>query len=238
MNTSQNSIAGNLARVQEHIATAARQSGRNPDEITLVAVSKYVDATAVEICYQAGQRIFGESRIQECQDKIVKLRPITPEAIWSLIGHLQSNKVARAVNLFDQIQSVDSLKIAQEIDRRCDLENRVMEVYLEMNITGETRKYGFPPEEIVEIAGEIVTLKNLRLKGIMTIGPHTDDKRQISGAFERAYRIYDNLKQALPESPMSKRLELSMGMSGDYSLAIAAGATVVRVGSAIFGQRH
>lgn len=231
-------IAANLNRVRELITRAARTAGRNPEEIALVAVSKYSTADAVRAAYAAGHRFFGESRIQDCQEKIRELRSELPDAVWCLIGHLQTNKVKRALELFDEIHSVDSLKLATELSRRCSESGRELPILLQINSSGETQKYGVTPERALETATHIAEMPALRLKGLMTMGPLTDDQSAIRDAFHTTRKLYDRLQRAGVFSAAPGRSpELSMGMSDDFALGIAEGSTMVRIGTAIFAPR-
>lgn len=232
------SIADNLSSLAERVQRAAQSAGRQPDEVTLVAVSKFASADQVREAYQFGQRFFGESRIQECQDKIERLRVELSEAKWCLVGHLQSNKAGRAVALFDQVQSIDSYRIASKLNERASKANRTLEVLLEVNSSGEAQKYGVSFEQAPDLAERIRVMQSIKLTGLMTIGPQTIDKTKIRNAFARTRELFDSLKSHFVTSKLfGDRVQLSMGMSADFEIAIAEGATVIRIGTAIFGPR-
>jgi pyridoxal phosphate enzyme (YggS family) len=235
----QNQITENLKQVQKRIADTAKRAGRDPAEITLVAVSKFVGADEIRAAYNAGQRVFGESRIQECQEKVRALTEELPDARFTMIGHLQSNKVKKAVELFSEIQSVDSLKIAQEISRRAVEAEKTIDVYLELNSSGESAKYGIDPELAQELASQITKLPNLTLSGIMTLGPLTDNETEIRAAFKKTREVHESLWTATLYPNANETMpKASMGMSADFEIAIEEGSAMVRVGTAIFGPRQ
>lgn len=223
-------IAANFQAVRAKIEQAARRAGRNPDEVTLVAVSKTFPADAIEAAVAAGASDIGESRVQEGIGKIDSLGPI---ARWHLIGHLQTNKAKKAVAYFDLIHSLDSVGLAEKVSHEAVRLDRKIDCLLEMNSSGEESKFGFGPEETEPAAERIMTLPGIKLCGLMTIGPWTADKGRIEKAFEFTRRTFDNIKGRLG----SQFAVLSMGMSSDYELAIEYGSTMVRVGTAIFGAR-
>ncbi len=252
------SIADNLKLVNEQTQRAAQKAGRQASEITLLAVSKFASVEKIVAAYQCGQHFFGESRIQESQAKIESLRDRLPEAKWSLIGHLQSNKAVKAIELFDQVQSVDSLKIAEKLSEQASKANRTLEVLLEVNSSGEKQKYGVSFSEAPELAEQISNLKSISLAGLMTIGPHTEDEVTIRKAFAETRTLFDSLNsffvrssvvesgaaEALGQEPINQKTmgqkaigQLSMGMSADFELAIAEGSTEIRIGTSIFGPR-
>ncbi|MBN4056776.1 YggS family pyridoxal phosphate-dependent enzyme [bacterium AH-315-J21] len=243
------SIADNLKLVNEQIQRAAQKAGRQASEITLLAVSKFASVEKIVAAYQCGQRFFGESRIQESQAKIESLRDRLPEAKWSLIGHLQSNKAGKAIDLFDQVQSVDSLKIAEKLSEQASKANRTLEVLLEINSSGEKQKYGVSFSEAPELAEQISNLKSISLAGLMTIGPHTENEATIRKAFAETKALFDSLdsffvrssivQSEAAEATLQKTVgQLSMGMSADFELAIAEGSTEIRIGTSIFGPRE
>jgi len=223
-------IAVNIAAVRERIALAARRAGRDQGEITLVAVSKTYPPEAIEAAVQAGVTDIGESRVQEGTDKIDRLGPI---ARWHLIGHLQSNKAARAVGSFDMIQSLDSTAIAEKVSLETVKRGKTIDCLIEVNSSGEDSKYGFPPDGAIDAAEMIARLPGITLRGVMTIGPWTSDEGNIREAFDSTRRIFEMMKAKLGD-PIGI---LSMGMSSDYELAVACGSTMVRVGTAVFGAR-
>ena len=223
-------IAVNITAVREKIALAARRAGRDQGEITLVAVSKTYPPEAIAAAVEAGVTDIGESRVQEGTDKINSLGPV---ARWHLIGHLQSNKAARAVGSFDMIQSLDSTAIAEKVSLEAVKLGKTIDCLIEVNSSGEDSKYGFPPDRTIDAADMIARLPGITLRGVMTIGPWTSDEGNIREAFESTRRIFEMMKAKLGD-PIGI---LSMGMSSDYELAVACGSTMVRVGAAVFGAR-
>ncbi|RMG68806.1 MAG: YggS family pyridoxal phosphate-dependent enzyme [Calditrichaeota bacterium] len=222
----------NLEKVHQRIAAAARRAGRRPEEITLVAVTKTVPAPLVQAALDRGVTHIGENRVQEARDKLPQLQgPFTAH----LIGHLQRNKVKYAVRLFDMIQSVDSLALAEEIDRRCQRENRTIPVLIEVNTSGEASKFGCRPQEALQLLRAMDRLPNLRVQGFMTIALFSKDLEQVRPCFKLLHSIYQEA-QTIPLQH-GKISVLSMGMSSDFEVAIEEGATMVRIGSAIFGPR-
>jgi len=224
-------VAENLARVREEIAQAARQAGRDPAEVKLVAVSKVHPAEKVRQALAAGQRIFGENYVQEAQAKIPQVGP-GPQ--WHFIGHLQSNKAKVAAGIFDVIQTVDRVKLARALSRQAQAQGRELEVLLQVNLGGEPQKSGCEAGEAAALAQEVAALPGLTLRGLMTMPPFFDDPDKARPIFAGLRELADRLSRDLPPGSMD---ELSMGMSGDFKAAIAEGATLVRIGTAIFGQR-
>jgi len=227
------SIAENLNLIQERIISAAQCSGRNPDSVKLVAVSKNQPAEAVKAAVEAGQQIFGENYVQEFLDKAQQL----PESVeWHFIGSLQSNKVKYLAGLTRLIHSVDRLSLAREIDRQWEKVGRPCEILLQVNISGETTKSGTTTEELFQLAREVALLPHIRIKGLMTMPPFFDEPERARPYFRELKRLSGLL--AAGNIPGITMEELSMGMSGDFEVAIEEGATLVRVGSAIFGERY
>jgi PLP dependent protein len=222
-------IRENLQRVMERIEKAARRAGRDPAEIKLVAVSKTVEAARVKEAIEAGVSILGENYVQEAQRKIEE---IGRSVAWHFIGHLQSNKAKYAVRLFDVIHSVDGLPLAQELNRRAEQAGQKTKVMVEVNLSGEETKFGTDEEKVLNIAKGILSLEHLSLEGLMTMPPYFD-----SPEMSRPYYIQlRGLKERMEREGISLK-ELSMGMSNDFEIAIEEGATYVRVGTAIFGER-
>ena len=223
-------IAGNLRRIRDRIDQRCLATGRNPEQIRIIGVSKTVGQERIEEAIRAGLTEFGENRVQEGIEKIGSIHP-SPK--WHFIGHLQRNKARKAAEYFDVIQSVDSLELAEVISvREADLKEE-KEIYLQLNSTGEAQKGGFYPGEIIEAADKINKLPGLRLTGLMTIGPFTEDENSIRRSFSLTKEVYDRLKDEI-----GGRFEwLSMGMSGDFELALEYGANLLRIGTAIFGAR-
>jgi hypothetical protein len=230
------SIANNIARVREQIRAAAIRVRRAPDEITLMAVSKTVPAESVREAYGADIRHFGENRVQEFSGKIDTLRDLS-EAQWHMIGHLQTNKAAKAAEMFGAIDSVDSLKLAQRLNEAAGKAGRKIDVLLEINVGGEAAKSGIAPDsgELAEILSAAPHLENLAVRGLMTIPPFTEDPQQARPFFAQLRGLRDQIAaRHLPGVSMDV---LSMGMSHDFEVAIEEGSTCVRVGTAIFGER-
>jgi PLP dependent protein len=218
-------IKANLEAVRGKIAAACRRAGRAPEEVALIAVSKTVDADMVEAAFRAGVRHFGENRVQEAQPKVLALAHLDPQPTWHLIGHLQSNKVKTALELFEFIHSVDSIELAQNLDRRAA---HKITVLLEVNIAGEATKNGFSESELAGAFKAISLLPHLEIQGLMTVAPLVKDVEEVRPVFRRLRSLRDalGLKQ------------LSMGMTDDFEIAIEEGATMVRIGRAIFGDRR
>ncbi len=217
-------VPANLARVQERIRRAAERAGRAPEGILLVGVSKLVDVERIRSAVAAGLPALGENRVQEANEKIRHLgRPVP----WHLVGHLQTNKARDAVLLFDVIQSVDRLELARELHRRAAAAGKVVDVLVQVNVAGERTKGGFAPEEIKGALEELAGLSGLSVRGLMTIPPAVESAELARGWFRRLRELRD----------AAGLLHLSMGMSGDFEVAVEEGATMVRVGTAIFGPR-
>ncbi len=222
-------IRENYLNVMERIEKAAQRAGRDPKEVKLVAVSKTVEVERIREAIDAGVSILGENYVQEARKKIEE---IGRQVEWHFIGHLQTNKAKYAVRLFDMIHSVDSLPLAEELNRRAQKENQIIKVMIEVNLSGEASKFGTEEEKAFELAKEICRLKNLSLVGLMTMPPYFD-----SPELSRPYFIkLRQLKERLEKEGILLE-ELSMGMSNDFEIAIEEGATYVRVGTAIFGPR-
>lgn len=217
-------IRSNLAAVRERIASAAQRAGRRAEDILLVGVSKTVTAERVRLGVEAGLTALGENRVQEARDKIKILgRPVP----WHLIGHLQTNKVRDALELFDLIHSLDRLELAREIDKRAGEPGRVVDTLLEVNVAEEPSKSGFAPDAVEPALRAIGDLKHLRVRGLMAIPPIVERAEDSRAHFQALRRLAE--RHGLRE--------LSMGMSADFEVAIEEGATMVRVGTAIFGAR-
>ncbi|WP_319525568.1 YggS family pyridoxal phosphate-dependent enzyme [uncultured Desulfosarcina sp.] len=223
-----------LQRVKNRIAEAARTCGRDPSAVRLVAVSKTVDANRVARAIEAGADILGENYIQEARDKFNALydRPVA----WHFIGHLQSNKAKYAVRMFDLIHSVDSHKLAKALDKEARKNEKVQDILIQVNISQEETKSGIDAAEAVELITGIGALKNVRIKGLMTMPPFFDQPEKARPYFRQLARLRDRIAEA--EIPGVAMDELSMGMTGDFEVAIAEGATLVRIGTAIFGARQ
>src|SRR6266581_8801871 len=223
-------LAVNLKRVLMQISNSARKAGSSPDEIELVAISKTHDAEKVHAVYEAGQVLFGESRVQEARAKIPEL----PSAIrWHFVGHLQKNKIRQALPLFELFHGVDSLALAEEMNRIAADEGSHPRVLLEVNVAGEGSKFGFSPDKLREQMEELLALQRLSILGLMTIPPLADKAEASRRYFVQLRELRDRLQTEfhvdLPQ--------LSMGMTQDFPIAVEEGATLVRVGTAIFGER-
>ena len=219
-------IAERVGAVRLQIAAACLRGGRSPEEVTIVAVSKGFPPEAVREAAAAGLSHFGENRVQEAQAKLPLLADLAPRPTWHMVGHLQTNKVKTVLSLFDIIQSVDSLHLAQEISRRAPQSVRVP-VLLEVNVAGEAAKYGFSPDELPAAAEQVRALPRLELRGLMTVAPMVADPQETRPVFRRLRSLAESLGLR----------DLSMGMSDDFEVAVEEGATIVRVGRAIFGER-
>lgn len=223
-------IAANLAGIRDQITSAARRAGRDTSAVRLVAVSKTHPAGAVRAAVAAEQRVFGESRVQEAREKI----PACPPGLeWHLIGHLQKNKVRQALPLFSFFHSIDGAALADAMNRIAGEIGKPVEGLLEVNISGEETKHGFNPDELRKEFASLAKLPHLRVRGLMTMAPYSDNPEDARPVFRALRKLRDELQSA-HDHPLP---ELSMGMSGDFEPAIEEGATLVRVGSSIFGER-
>ncbi|NMC73849.1 MAG: YggS family pyridoxal phosphate-dependent enzyme [Geobacteraceae bacterium] len=227
------SIAKNLLQIQERIRRAAERSGRNPQAVRLVAVSKTQPVGAIMAALDAGQRIFGENYVQELMEKAGQV----PEpAEWHFIGTLQSNKVKYIASLVTLIHSVDRISLAREINRQWEKAGKVCDILLQVNISGEETKSGTTSSGVIRLAREAASLPHLRICGLMTMPPFFDEAERVRPYFRELRRLAEIIMAE--DIPGVSMHELSMGMSGDFEVAVEEGATLVRVGSAIFGERH
>ena len=227
------SIADNLKTVLDRIAAAAQRTGRDPSSVKLVVVTKTVDVARIRDAVAAGALILGENRVQEAKEKIEMLGPV---ASWHLIGHLQTNKAKYAVRLFYLIHSVDSIELAGEIDRQAAKIGKVQDILIEVSIAGEESKAGAAIEQTAGLVRDAAKLGHLSIKGLMTIPPFLDDPEQVRPYFRKLRELSETIAQE--RIPGVSLKELSMGMSSDFEVAIEEGATMVRVGTAIFGERR
>ncbi len=218
-------IEDNLAEIKHRIVDACIKAGRSPQEITLVAVTKETDITAIKEAFELGVTDFGENRVQDAAVKIEKLGYLKPSIKWHMIGHLQRNKARQAASSFDIVHSVDSVKLAGILDRQVA---SPLPVLLQVNVSGESTKGGFTPDDVRAAYAEIQKMPNLILKGLMTIAPILDDAEQARPFFRKLRLLRDSMGLE----------HLSMGMTDDFEVAIEEGATLVRIGRAIFGQRR
>lgn len=235
MTVETHTIAENIARVRERIARAAERSGRRAEEITLIAVSKTFPAEAIRAAYEAGVRHFGENRVQEFEGKREKLRDL--DAIWHMIGHIQGNKARRAAELFSRVDSIDRFSIAEKLDTAVaeGAAGRQLPVLIEVKLGGEETKSGVEDAGLVQLAEDVLQkCSDLELRGLMAIPPYAEDSERGRSCFRRLRELRDGLQQKIGRAlPV-----LSMGMSHDFEVAIEEGATEVRVGTAIFGERQ
>ncbi len=224
------SLPANLDRVREQIARAAERAGRRADEITLVAVSKTFPVTAIRAAYEAGLRHFGENRVQEFESKQPALAGL--DAVWHMIGHLQSNKARRAAHLFSRVDSMDDLSLAQKLNAAA--EGKRIPILIEVRLGDEAAKSGVAESDLPSFADAIAPLAHLDLLGLMTIPPYFDDPARVRPFFAKLRVLRDDLSRRLAR-PLPV---LSMGMSHDFEIAIEEGSTEVRIGTALFGARH
>ena len=223
-------LADNLEKIHQRIRVACERAGRNPDSVTLLAVTKTQPPEVVQSASKLGLILFGENKVQEAKAKI----PLCPGNLrWHMIGHLQSNKCRDAVELFKMIQSVDSLSLAQEINKRAEQAARTMPVLLEVNVAGEASKFGYRPEQLLAELKELNALPRIEIHGLMTVPPWSAEAEKARPHFRRLREIKAQCEQTLG-APLP---HLSMGMSGDFEIAIEEGATMVRIGTALFGPR-
>jgi pyridoxal phosphate enzyme (YggS family) len=226
-------ISTNLAAVRERIASAARAAGRNPSDIRLVAVSKTFPSDAVRAAYAAGQRDFGENKVQEALQKIGETAEL--EIRWHLIGHLQSNKARKAGPAFAAIHSIDSVDLLQRVDAAAAEQGAAPEVLIQVDLAGEETKFGAPEADVPAIARAAAACRAARLTGLMLLPPWSEDPEVARPYFRRLRELRDRLvADGIGRAALG---ELSMGMSHDFEVAIQEGATIVRVGTAIFGKR-
>lgn len=224
-------ITRNLTVVRERIAEAAKRAGRTAEEITLLAVSKTISAEAIAFAYAAGVRDFGENYVQEAVTKVGQPPLDMLDVRWHFIGHLQSNKVRDVVGRFVLIHSVDSIALAQEIGKRAARLGQKVEILLEVKLDPAATKFGWTPLEVLTAAEQIARIDNVRLRGLMGMAPYAVDP-------EAARPYFRTLTNLFTQLPPEMRQTLSMGMSGDFEVAIEEGATMVRIGTAIFGPRR
>jgi pyridoxal phosphate enzyme (YggS family) len=231
-NMARSEMKARLAALDEAVAAAALRSGRDPAGVTILAAAKTVSAELVEEAIELGVRHVGENRVQEASAKFEK---IGKKATWHMVGHLQTNKVKRALEIFDVIQSVDSLRLAEAISERAVAAEREVDVLLEVNTSGEATKYGLAPAELRASVEQMCVLPGLRIRGLMTVGPLVENPDEAREAFVLLRRLGEQI--SLLGLPNVETHVLSMGMSGDFEVAIEEGATMIRVGTAIFGPR-
>ena len=218
-------VERNLRELEKRIAIAAERSGRSLAEITIVAVTKEVEPEAIEVAIKAGIRHIGENKVQEASGKMERLTNLEPRPIWHMVGHLQTNKVKTAVDIFDIIHSIDSLRLAQAMSQRAQSTTPVL---LQVNVSGEGRRSGFSVVELSQAVEEVARLPRLEVRGLMTIAPMVADAEEIRPIFRKLRQLRDELGLE----------HLSMGMTDDFEVAVEEGATMLRIGRAIFGERR
>jgi len=226
------SIADNLKKIKERVAEAAVRSSRNPEDVKIVAVSKTHPIVYIKEVYDSGVRTFGENRVQEAAAKI----PLLPKDIeWHLVGHLQTNKTMTAVESFNVIQSIDSIKLAAKLERDCSELDKIIDVMIQLDLAAEETKFGIPQEEFYSLCDYISeSSAHLNLTGLMCLPPYFTDTEKVRPYFVALKKYFDEFNNKYSR----KIKELSMGMSNDYTVAIEEGATIVRIGTAIFGDRN
>jgi PLP dependent protein len=230
-------LARRAEEIRARVATAAGRSGRPANAVCIVAVSKTISPDAIHQVFDLGFTTFGENRVQEARSKIPAL-PL-PGISWELIGHLQTNKVARAIDLFSRIESVDSLRLAEALNEAAARQGRILPILLEVNVAQEASKSGLAPDDLLPVAAALRSLPALRPEGLMTVAPMVDDAEDVRPTFQRLRSLRDELRGDDRASGGDAGLwsELSMGMSDDFEVAIEEGATIVRIGRALFGAR-
>ncbi|MFO7729396.1 MAG: YggS family pyridoxal phosphate-dependent enzyme [Spirochaetia bacterium] len=227
-----NDIDKNINNIRTRIDDAAKKAGRSGKDVQLMAVSKTKTREQLEAAYRAGLRLFGENRVQEAYDKYENFYP---DARLHIIGHLQSNKAKQAVEIACCVQSIDKLKTARELEKRCAAIDKQMDVFMEFNTSGEDSKSGYlSKDSMYSDMEQIALFPHLHIRGLMTIGPFTDNSDAIRRAFAQLKSYYEESKERFPELPIE---QLSMGMTSDFEIAVEEGSTMVRIGTALFGSR-
>jgi len=225
-------LTENLNSVRFRIRAACARVDRREDEVTLIAVTKTVASSSIQLAIDNGVKHIGENRVQDAESKIQELGPV---ATWHLIGHLQTNKAKKAVQLFDFIHSVDSFHLAQEISLRAEQAGKKMKCLIEVNTSGEESKYGVHPEDALDLVRRIASLRGISIQGLMTIGAFLPDAEQVRPCFNMLRQVSQQITSA--DVAGVAMTHLSMGMTNDFEVAIEEGATMIRVGRAIFGER-
>ena len=226
-------VAENLIQVQKNIEEACKKVNRDPDEVTLIAVSKTKPVEMLKEAYEAGARVFGENKVQEIVDKYDQM---PSDVKWHLIGHLQRNKVKYIVDKVAMIHSVDSLRLAETIEKEAEKKNVVVPILIEVNVAEEESKFGLKPEEVLPFIEQIADFSHIQIKGLMTIAPYVENAEENREIFSELKKLsVDIAAKNINNVTMSV---LSMGMTGDYMVAVQEGATMVRVGTGIFGARN
>ena len=226
-------IADRLVAVRSRIAAACLRAGRNPDEIRLLPISKTIPADRLRAAVPAGMYMLGENKVQEAKAKAEALRDLPVS--WSIVGHLQTNKAKEVARFASEFQALDSLRVAEALERRLEIEDRTLDVLVQVNTSGEASKFGLPPEDVASFVQELPAFSRLRVGGLMTLAVFSADEERVRRCFRLLRGIRERLRQDGPDGLAVDAL--SMGMSGDFEIAIEEGATIVRVGQAIFGPR-
>ena len=228
-------LISNLNQVKENIKSAAAAADRDHKEVKLITVSKNQNIEAIKVLNEAGAKFFGENRVQELEEKNNELVADNIDLDWHFIGHLQRNKVKYLMRMKNckMIESIDSLRLAKEVNKRAKKNEREIPVLIEINIAGDENKFGINPAEAVDFLKKIIKLENLNVEGLMTVLPYLDDSEKLRSYFKEMKDLFDQLSR-----DVTQLKELSMGMTNDYQIAVEEGATIVRVGTAIFGERE
>lgn len=227
-----NIIENNIKFVQNNIEKACKKVNRDPEEVKLIAVTKTIDTERINVALKTGIKNIGENKVQEIMDKYDK---IECDSSWHLIGHLQTNKVKYIIDKVDMIHSVDSVKLAKEIDKRAKKINRVMDILIQINIADEDTKFGLAEDELYSFIEKISLLENVRVEGLMAIVPYVVDPEEVRIYFRKMKEVFDSLKKSSFNNINMNYL--SMGMTNDYMVAVEEGSNMVRVGTGIFGER-
>ena len=226
------SIKENLLRILEEVQIACQRVGRSPEEVRILGAAKKQPIEKIREAYEAGLRLIGENYVQEAQKKREFLKDL--DLTWHLIGPLQTNKAKYAARLFDLVETIERPAIAQELAKRAQKVGRRLPVFIEVNVGGEETKAGVAPEDLEALAELVLSLESLELRGLMTIPPYREDPEEVRPFFAKLRKLLERLKDKFPEAPLK---ELSMGMSHDFQVAVEEGATIIRIGTALFGPR-
>lgn len=226
-------IKENLDSIEERIQKACERAGRLRDEVQLIAVSKTVEADVMNASIDVGVTDLGENRVQEIRRKFDDVKP----AKWHLIGHLQTNKVKYIIDKVDLIHSVDSLKLAEEISKRAKSHHREMSILLQVDMAEEAQKFGMATEEVKDLLNQILELENIHVEGLMFIAPFVDDPEEVRDHFKSMKVLFDDIQRSMTHERLHMK-HLSMGMTGDFEVAIEEGATLLRIGTGVYGKRN
>lgn len=226
-------IKENLDRIEERIQAACDRAGRKRDDVQLIAVSKTVEADVMNASINVGVTDLGENRVQEIRRKYDDVKP----ANWHLIGHLQTNKVKYIIDKVNLIHSVDSLRLAEEISKRAGAHDKEMSILLQVDMAEESQKFGMATEEVKYLLNQILELANIRVEGLMFIAPFVDDPEEVRGHFKKMKMLFDEIRSSMSHERLQMK-HLSMGMTGDFEVAIEEGATLLRIGTGVYGKRN